>query len=373
MLKNKFLFGSIYVVMTAVLPSFGQSVDFAKEARVVVSGTAASTDSLIAIPPSTSWTTSIALQAAKPKKPSGDLPGWISQESAVNGLRAPLAQPWHVVIAYEQFDEDGDKVHSGTFDELWVAPTRYRTTYKGDDLNQTDFATGTELFRSGEQRWPNRAELEIPTEIVDPFAYAATLQGFRMTDEEQAMGPRTLHCVHLEHGPGAVSSPTEYCFDSSGSALRYVRGWGWHQTVYNDLTMFQGRIVARDVEVTDGGKPYLRLRVTTLESVPSVVDAELTPRTDAVKLSGQRVTGVPMVAVQQSPPEWPDSMRQDHFSVQVEIVVGTNGHVVRAQAVTGPPKAYKAAESTARKWVFKPFLILGQPAEVSTKIILNNN
>jgi hypothetical protein len=373
MLKNRRLFGSIYVVMTAVLPLFGQSVDFEKEARVVVSGTAASTDSLIAIAPSTSWATSVALQAAKPAKPSGDLPGWIGHESAVNGLHVPVAQPWHIVIGYEQFDEDGDKVHSGTFDEMWVAPTRYRTTYKGDDLNQTDFATGTELFRSGEQRWPNRAELEVPAEIIEPFAYAATLQGFRMRSEEQSFGPHMLHCVNLEHGPGAVSSPTEYCFGSSGSALRYVRGWGWHQTVYNDLTMFEGRVVAREVEVTDGGKPYLKLRVTKLESVPSVDDAELTPPADAVKLSGKRVTGVPVVTVQQTFPEWPDSMRHDHFSVQVEIVVGTDGHVVSAQAISGPPNAYKAAESTARKWVFRPFLILGQPTEVSTKIILNND
>lgn len=373
MLKSKLLFSSIYVAMTAVPSLFGQSTNFEREARVVVSTTAQSTDSVVAIPPSTSWTTSIALQTAKPAKSSGDLRGWIGQESAVNGLHVPVAQPWHIVIAYEQFDEDGEKVHSGTFDELWVSPTRYRTTYKSDDLNQTDFATGTELLRSGDQRWPNRAEIEVPAEIVDPFAYAATLQGFRMTDEEQSFGSRTLHCVHLEHGPGAMSSPTEYCFDSSGSALRYVRGWGWHQTAYNDLTTFQGRIVARDVEVTDGGKPYLKLRVMKLESLPSVDDAELTPPSDAVKLNGTRVIGVPTVPVQTAFPEWPDSMRHDHFSVQVEVVIGTDGHVVSAQAISGPQKAYKAAESTARKWVYKPFLILGQPTEVSARIILSNN
>jgi hypothetical protein len=36
------------------------------------------------------------------------------------------------------------------------------------------------------------------------------------------------------------------------------------------------------------------------------------------------------------------------------------------------PNAPPAAGSV-RKWVFRPFLILGQPTEVSTKIILNNN
>ena len=110
-----------------------------------------------------------------------------------------------------------------------------------------------------------------------------------------------------------------------------------------------------------------------LESLPSVEDAELTPPVDAVKLTGKRVTGVPVISVKQTFPEWPDSMRQEHFSVQLEIVIGTDGHVVSATAVSGPPKAYKAAEATARKWIFKPFLVLGQPTEVSAKIILNNN
>lgn len=373
MLPNSRWYGSILLAMTATLLLRGQSADVDNKARVVVSANAQSTDSLIAIPPSTSWTTSVAMRAAKPGKSSGDLPGWINQESAINGLHAPTARPWHIVIAYEQFDEDGDKIHSGTFDEVWVAPTRYRAAYQSDDLNQTDFATGTDLFRSGDQRWPNRAEMEIPAEVIDPFAYAATLQGFRMRGQEESFGPHQLHCVHLEHGPGAIGSPTEYCFDSASSALRYIRGWGWHQTAYNDLTMFQGRIVAQEVDVTDGGKPYLKLRVMKLESLPSVADGEFTPPADAVKQNGKRVTGVPMVAVKQTFPEWPDSMRQDHFSVQVEIVIGVDGHVVSAQAVSGPPKAYKAAESTARKWEFRPFLILGQPTEVTSRIILNNN
>ena len=290
--------------MTAILPLFSQDIDSAKEARVVVSTTAQSTDSVVAIPPSTSWTTSVAMQAAIPAKVSSDLAGWVEQQSAINGLDM-LGHPWHIVIAYEQFDEEGDKVHSGTFDEVWATPTRYRTTYRGDDLNQTDFATGTELFRSGDQRWPNRAEMEIAAEVIDPFAYAETLQGFRMRSQGESFGPHQLRCVHLEHGPGAIGSPTEYCFDSASSALRYVRGWGWNQTAYNDLTMIQGRIVAQEVDVTDGGKPYLKLRVVKLESLPSLTDAELTPPPDAVKQNGKRVTVVPVVALKSTFPSGP--------------------------------------------------------------------
>jgi len=202
MFGSKILLGSFFAAMTGILPLFGQDVDFAKQARVVVSATTPPADSVIAIPPATSWTTSVAMRSAIPAKVSSDLPAWIEQQSAINALQQ-LGHPWHIVIAYEQFDEDGDKIHSGTFDELWAAPQRYRATYKSDDLNQTDIATATDLYRAGDQRWPNRAELEVPAEIIDPFGYAGTLQGFRMGTEEESFGPHTLRCVHLEHGPGA--------------------------------------------------------------------------------------------------------------------------------------------------------------------------
>jgi outer membrane biosynthesis protein TonB len=59
--------------------------------------------------------------------------------------------------------------------------------------------------------------------------------------------------------------------------------------------------------------------------------------------------------------------------VEVQIVIGTDGHVVSAQAVTGPSKAYKAAEDTVRKWIFQPYLVLGEPVEVESKVQLQNN
>jgi hypothetical protein len=28
-------------------------------------------------------------------------------------------QPWHLVLTYDEFDEDGDNVNSGVYDEVW--------------------------------------------------------------------------------------------------------------------------------------------------------------------------------------------------------------------------------------------------------------
>jgi hypothetical protein len=343
--------------------------------RVVVGVPDKSSNLTIVVPPETSWTGSIAFGAKKPSanEDPGNLAAWISRESAINGLQSVDLHPWHIVISYEQFDGDGDKVNSGVFEELWAGPKKYKLSYKSDELNQADYATEQGLFRAGDQRWPKRVEMQVRGEIVDPFSYASTLQGFQASSVERTFGAHSLDCVVLQRAPGAISTPTQYCFDHNRPALRYTRGFGWFQTTYNDIVSVQGRNIGREVEVTGGGKPYLKLHVNTVESIADVHETDFTPPVEAVNLKGKRLSGVILKPMQQPFPQWPTSLRQQHFSVTVEVVVGRDGHVVSAHAVSGPSEAYKSAEDTARRWTFQPYIVLDEPAEVETKIILSNN
>jgi hypothetical protein len=349
--------------------------DHTKELRVVVGAPAPTADSVIAVPPDTSWTTSISFQAASPIAPvdPSNLVAWIKQESAANGLSAADVHPWHIVIAYDQFDGDGDNFNSGILEEFWAGPRKFKRIYKSDNLNQTDYATEHGLFRLGDQRWPNRAEAQVRSEVVEPFSYASSLQGVQASSVERQFGKYTLNCFVMKNGAGGISIPAQYCFEDSSTTLRYVRGFGWFQTAYNDIISFQGRNIERDIEVTDGGKPFLKLRVKTIEPIEQIDENDFMPSADAVNLSGKRVNGVAVKPIKQPFPEWPQALRQEHFKVEVQIVIGTDGHVVSAQAVTGPSKAYKAAEDTVRKWIFQPYLVLGEPVEVESKVQLQNN
>jgi hypothetical protein len=296
----------------------------------------------------------------------------LHNESSANGLQGNDLQAWHLVVAYDQFDEDGDNIHSGVVEEFWASPKKYTVRYKSDCLNQTDFATEQGLFRLGDQRWANRAETQVLKEVVDPFSYAASLQGFEVSSIERLFGPHTLRCSVFQR-PGVISSPTQYCFDQDGSVLRYVRGEGWFQTTYNDVAAFQGRNIGRDIEVTDGGHPFLKLQVKTLELISATDQQEFTPPPEAVNLLGKPVTGVNPRPLNTAFPEWPSSMRGQHFVVAVQITIGKDGHVIEAQAISGPKEALKAAETAARKWRYAPYLVAGEPAEVQTKIELSQN
>ncbi len=152
-----------------------------------------------------------------------------------------------------------------------------------------------------------------------------------------------------------------------------MRGFGWFQTTYNDIETYAGHNLARSVDVTDGGKPFLKLRVMLIEPFSNTDEAFLQPPPDAVNLSGKRVTGVTVQPIKQVFPNWPAALRQQHFKVLVQIVIGKDGHVLSASAVDGPENARKTAEDTVRSWIFRPYLVLGQPVEAESKVILQCN
>ena len=341
--------------------------------KTVVVATEAKSDSVIVVPPAVSATFSLKSDKKKPGADAVNLPEWLSKQSALNGLESPDILPWHIVVSYEQFDEDGDNVHSGVYEEFWAGAKKYKRIYKSDDLNQTDFGTEKGLYRVGDQRWPNRAQLHVRTEILAPFAYGASLVDVHARSQPRIFNGYTLQCVMIERN-SAISDPTQYCFEPDKPILRYSRGDGWFQTVYNQISPFQGRNLAREVDVTDGGKPYLKLRVERAELISQVDDAAFTPPRDSVALVSERISGVSPTPINMSNmPQWPAPLRGQHFIVKLEIVIGKDGHVISARGVSGPPEAFKACEDAARKWVFKPYLVFNKPVEVEQKAECSNN
>ncbi len=343
--------------------------------KTLVVTTEAKSDGEVAIPPAISTFVAILQQGHQKRVTNSrsDLDAWILQQSALNGLQSEGVHPWHIVVSYDQFDEDGDNVHSGTFEEFWAGPTKYKRIYKSDNFNQVDYATSHGLYRRGDQRWPDTAEVQVRKEVIDPFSYAATLHGFHVKNLLRNFNGYDLQCALIENESTNVGDPTQYCFEPESSILRYTRGFGWNQTTYNKIISFEGRNIALDVDVTDGGKPHLKLRVETIESLSHVDDADFSPPSDAVGPLGGRVSGVSPVPVNMtSHPNWPASLRAQHFTVKLKIVIGKDGRVASVQPVSGPPEAYKGCEDAVRQWVFKPYLVLDKPVEVEGDVECTN-
>jgi hypothetical protein len=358
---------SISYALTEVHAQAPDLDDRPKDLKPIVVAQETKSDSVITVPPSRSMTFNLRGTNHEASGDPVDLKTWIRKEIALNGLQSTDLSPWHIVVTYDQFDEDGDNVHSGVYEEFWAGQKKFRRIYKSDNFNQIDYATEKGLYRRGDQQFPDRAQLQVRNEVIDPFSYAGTLEGFQGRSVAHTFGGYSLQCVELEKNPGNISDPAQYCFEPDGSTLRYTRGFGWFQSVFNRVVSFQGRNIATEIDVTDGGKPYLRLRVQTIEPISHPADEDFTPPGDATSLLGDRVSGVNPTLIKLIGPQFPNSLRGQHGIINVETIIGKNGHVVSAHAVSGPREGYAACENAIKKWIFQPYLVLDKPVEVEAK------
>ena len=77
--------------------------------------------------------------------------------------------------------------------------------------------------------------------------------------------------------------------------------------------------------------------------------------------------------IQRVPPEYPPTARIARIqgTVQVNLLVGTDGKVQKVQAISGPAMLTQAAMEAVRQWVYQPFLLNGQPVTVQTTANVN--
>jgi TonB family protein len=75
--------------------------------------------------------------------------------------------------------------------------------------------------------------------------------------------------------------------------------------------------------------------------------------------------GVASEVITKVQPVYPPTAKQVNASgeVRVAIVIGENGRVISAKAVSGHPVLRSAAEDAAMKWVFRPTLLDGKPVK----------
>ncbi len=77
--------------------------------------------------------------------------------------------------------------------------------------------------------------------------------------------------------------------------------------------------------------------------------------------------------IQKVPPEYPPTARIARIqgTVQINLLVGTDGKVENVQAISGPAMLTQAAMEAVRQWVYQPYLLNGQPVTVQTTATVN--
>ncbi len=302
----------------------------------------------------------------------------------MNGLAGSDLKPWHIKVAYQIFDSGGKAQESGTYEEFWVSDKIYKRSYASDSFTQTDFGTDRGLFRSGNQNWPDLMTTQVRDYLVHPIPEDVDLHDNRLKKGGRTFDRENLQCVAVQPKYNNVirvyNAPpfypyVHYCFDPRHPMLRFdSQGNGVNDALYNHIILFQGRYVAKEVQVWSQRKPRLTLRVLTLENLPSGKKFAFMPSADAAgPLNGKTVLSTGLLDTMVRKRCSVESFFSIHHtdlsgSVVLQALVGKDGRVISAEPLSGPKVLQPVAAECARKYEFHPFLVQGEPVEVEGKL-----
>ena len=297
----------------------------------------------------------------------------------VNSLDAPGLKPWHILVSYEKFDIDGDNVDSGTYEEYWAGPKQYRLSYTSHDFTQTDIATDKGLYRSGAAKWPGELQTMLRDEFVRPMFREMNLLYAKPEKKMRDFGEAKVPCVLLHRSDtGEMVVPESqlaaFCFEPDSLILRYSKGGMsritvWEQNIYDNIVRFQGRYVASDVQVSRGGKLFLKMHLEKLESIAQLSTADFTPPSSAVPIEEQLVTVDNLVMMldyllHEERLQLPNSLHSPGGQAVVKYVIGKAGRVTTVQFVEGTPEMQKVLDAALKKYEYRVFIVRGEPVDV---------
>jgi len=328
---------------------------------LLAQGQSGQTDTIHVEPPTSREGIRVSLKPSASVPSSPEAAALLHDLVIANGVDMEPTTPWHVAFTYDEFDGDGDNVHSGTVEEFYVGATKYRRIIKTDEFSQTEVATGAELYRSGNQDWPPIAVLQAIDESLSPL-YRATGGIEGSPDKlDWSVGKSKLSCVVLRNGRILSDNGLpKFCYEPGSTILRYTRGRGWDETAYNDIFQLEQRYFAHQIEVTHSGKPFLKIHLSKVENLSQLDNSLFSPPRDGsgpvtgpVKVPGALLIRLPESV--SSPPSFPKGVRG---TVTITFLVDKKGHVKKATATDGPEELRKPAEKAVKKTRFRPFQIL---------------
>jgi hypothetical protein len=300
----------------------------------------------------------------------------------VNALGDQNLAPWHIKIDYQMLWGGKPKPVSGSVEEWHAGPYQWRRTYTSSEegLNGSEWSTSR-----GEQFIAKRGMnhsmyhfllLRVTRPVLDPLYQAANIKpDYEMKAMRTTTEGVTLNCASVVDGARYSDEPDYIfamtCFDQDLHLRLTVAGDT--SVEFDDVQMFQGKAVARDVKVIPNRNLLAEMKVSVLEPLPAGAEASVKPPADAIPEPYVIESGFP----------WPESV----YEVAAALPLAPNGKPFSGVAPVpilihkdGTVKVYRgdmnsiypvladALENAINKWKFKPYLVGGGPVEVAGTI-----
>jgi TonB family protein len=289
--------------------------------------------------------------------------------SRSNNLTDEDTKPWHLRATFKLLDDQGNTTDEGTYEEFWGGPKKNKVTYTVSKSTCTDYRTEQGLQRKGDL--PAGLVISTGQEFVQPLPNREAISHESFELQQRDAGNVKLNCLKVT---GLPANPgLNYCLDSLPALRVSVIGFQSLQVLHNQIQKFQGHYVAGDLQFLRGGMTILTAHLETIEALDPLNENVFTPPPDAklVPLKFSMSAGVAQgMLVKKIAPEYPLNAKQAGMSgtVVLQALIGRDGHIADLRVVSGNPVFQKPALDAVRNWIYRPFLINGEPVEVNTTI-----
>lgn len=302
-----------------------------------------------------------------------------------NGLEQEGIKPWHMVISFQVMDDQGNVKNEGTIEESWVERNQYKLLYKSGASSWQDFGTEKGIMRTGSSDAPFSPAESILRGFTQPIPDEKTRAPWILDVTEHNVNGASLRCLtmkglSLPAGNRTVNGPA-YCLDADRPVLRVSSNPndGTH-LLHNNIHIFQGRYLPSDLQAVREGKITFKAHLERIELVDPVDVAEFVPPPDAkpveirIVISKKRIAISSGVAtahlIRQVKPDYPLYAMNLHIqgTVVLQAVIQKDGRIGDLRVVAGPSELQYSAMEAVRQWVYKPYLLNGEPVVVDTTI-----
>jgi TonB family protein len=306
-----------------------------------------------------------------PPVPPSDPKALMLQAAKLNGLTGEDVKPWHLKATWIQFGKDGRTIDQGTYEEFWVSPTKFKRTYTGNNVTQTDYGTEKGVLRWGSLEGFHTLVLDARRALVEPLPSEQAIEHDEFSIWQVDSNGMTLPCIKVEHQP---LPGLKFCLSAGPPVVRLsVRGAEAIQILHNRILRFQGRAIAGDLKIVRFEKTELTAHVETIEPMVQLNQADFTPPTGAVLqpriLPAAGELAEP-VLLKQVMPDYPTPAKNSHVSgtVVLQAVIDKEGRPKDLKVVSGQVMLQQAALDAVRQWEYRPTIFNGEPVEVTTII-----
>jgi hypothetical protein len=308
----------------------------------------------------------------------------------MNALATDDLKPWHLKVDFQISPSGTQKPDSGTLEEWSLGPYQWKRVYTGSASQYN----GSEWSVSEGERYSSRfggmtnpflasnLNLRITRPVVNPLYQAANIKPeYDLVAQRVTTEGVQLTCVSVAN-PSLYAENTDpdwlfpsMCFDSDLHLRLTVASDTSVQ--FDDIQMFQGHAVARDVKVIVNRALIAEMKVTTLESLDSSDAAIIKPPKDAVAVPLTIEPGLArpesVYEVGASIPLMPNGFPY-RGAIPVPVVIHKDGSVKVNRALTPSQFSswqalYDSLEIAINKWKFKPYIVDGAPVDVAVSVV----